>query len=313
MKFRTAYSPRRSCKQLHPDCQVLLLGSCFSDNVGARMRRAMLPAVVNPCGVLFNPLSIASVISAALDGILVKTERIGELWGSYLFSGEFLKSDPEIAEKGMNEALDKLRETLRNAESMIVTFGTAFTYTLLADDTIVSNCHKQPASLFKRDMIAPGSIEACWIHLLERVFNVNPKLKVIFTVSPVRHVKEGMHANSLSKASLMLGVEGILRNYPENCEYFPAYEIVIDDLRDYRFFAEDMVHPSAQAVDYIWDIFCREHYDDEGIKLIEEAERLRSRMNHRSLHPGSESDKSFQMKTDCLLSEFLEAHPSLLP
>lgn len=311
MNFRTEYIQRHLGRPLHPEQPVLLLGSCFSDNVGARMRRAMLPALVNPCGVLFNPFSIASVVSAALDNARILPEKIGDFWGSYLFSGDFLDNDPAVAGDKIAEALKALHDAIKDAESMIITFGTAFIYTLAADDTIVANCHKQPASLFSRRMIDPNDIEACWSELLDRIFDVNPKLNVIFTVSPVRHIKEGMHANTLSKASLMLAVDAIVRRFPDNCEYFPAYEIVMDDLRDYRFFAADMVHPNDSAVDYIWEIFCREHYNDEGLRLISEAEKLRSRLDHRALHPGSESDKNFRMKTQRMLSDFLAAHPSL--
>lgn len=311
--FRTVYRAVPSPMPLSPEGRMLLLGSCFTDNVGAELRRRMVPASVNPTGTLFNPLSIARVITAALDSLVPKYEEHDGHWDSWLLPGKFSAETRDEAEALGNAALTELCEELYEADTLIVTFGSAIVYALARPPyDVVANCHKQPSSTFFRDMLAPSNIAAEWIPLLARLRSINPRLRVILTVSPVRHLREGFRSNSLSKATLLLAAEQICRA-TDACDYFPAYEIVTDDLRDYRFYADDMAHPSRQAVEYVYSLFEQTYFDAAGRALLDEALSLRRRLEHRPLHPGSDEDVRFRAATADALEAFLTAHPAMKP
>ena len=310
--FRTVCRIAPSPQPLDPEEDVLLLGSCFAENIGSRMRRAMLPATVNPTGILFNPESVRTVIEFALSGEKVTPQQDGDLWFSWLLSGDFTCTDRETFQEQADAAMQRLRTGVATAKTLIVTFGTAIVYVLAEPPfTAVANCHKQPSRLFVRDMLTPQAIAAPWHRLIERLRVLNPGLRIIFTVSPVRHLKEGQHANTLSKSILHLAVD-MLTHALENVEYFPAYELLIDDLRDYRFCTEDLAHPTPQAADYIFARFRETYYSEASRRLLNEAESLRRRLDHRFLHPESAAAADFRQETARLLAAFQAAHPRLV-
>lgn len=310
--FRTVYRPVRE-EPLDLRRPVLMMGSCFTDNIGAALRRRMADVVHNPAGTLFNPQSIANVINAALAGVTPEYVNHDGLWNSWLLPGEFSSPNPaEAAERG-TKAMERLNEALHTAGTLIVTFGTAIVYSLAYPPfTVVTNCHKRPASEFFRDMLSPENIAAVWDRLITRLRNDNPDLRIIFTVSPVRHLKEGFHANTLSKSILHLAVERLVHLH-ERCGYFPAYEIVNDDLRDYRFFDRDLQHPSPQAVDYIYSMFEETYITEEDRKILARALKIRQRLEHRPLHPDSDQGRLFAAETQDHLKVLLTAAPWLRP
>lgn len=313
MKFRTEYKAVASASPIDLHRPVLLLGSCFADNIGAILRSHMVNAVVNPAGTLFNPQSIANVINAALDGVSPEYENHDGMWNSWLLPGEFSDSDRAEAEKKAASALAALRDALDTAGTIIVTFGTAIIYALARPPfTVVSNCHRRPSDTFFRDMLPVEAIAAAWDKCIERIRRNNPETRFIFTVSPVRHVKEGFHANTLSKSTLHLALATLERLHPA-CEYFPSFEIMNDDLRDYRFTGADMQHPTPEAVEYIYEKFSETYFTSSDRTLLEKADKLRRRLNHRPLHPDSDEARRFADETDRQLAALLASAPFLHP
>lgn len=307
--FRTV-CPIKSAKPLSLD-RILLLGSCFTNNIGERLQRHMVNASVNPTGILFNPESIRTVIDFALDNKPIIAESSQGNYFSWLLSGDFTHTDKDIFLSKAEEAFSTLRNDLTNAKTLIVTFGTAIVYALMQPPFIVvANCHKQPSHLFMRDMLTSGAIVAGWQKTIARLRLINPELRIIFTVSPVRHIKEGFHANTISKSILHIAIDTLTRTI-ENCEYFPAYELMLDDLRDYRFCAEDMAHPSSQAADYIFNRFVETYFTEQDKKLLANAAKLTRRLQHRTLRPDTQDAIEFANETQRLVAEFLTANPQL--
>ncbi|MBD5217452.1 MAG: GSCFA domain-containing protein [Bacteroidales bacterium] len=315
MKFRTEISIPAAPFRISPEKRGVLLGSCFSDEIGARMRNALWDVLPNPCGTLFNPLSIARAIRIALATESQSAIRFAHrppLWHSWDFSTLFSDPSEERCRRRCLEALDLLTLYLSSASFLAVTFGTAMIYTL--EGVPVANCHKYPQSTFERGMCSVEEIVQEWKNILSLLWEKNPDIKVIFTISPVRHVADTLPVNSLSKATLRLAVEQ-LASWAEakgRTFYFPAYEIMIDDLRDYRFYASDMVHPSSTAVDYVWRHFQACLLTEKDRAIISAGESLRKRLTHRPLIEGID-DTDFRTKTAEKLEAFLSAHPGMRP
>lgn len=312
MNFRTEYIPTAQ-PPIDLRRPVLMMGSCFTDNVGGCLRRRMVNVCHNPTGTLFNPQSIANVINAALDGTRPEYINHDGIWNSWLLPSEFSSPDRDTALSLGEAAFASLHDALDTAGTIIVTFGTAIVYALTSPPfTVVSNCHKRPAATFFRDMLPVEAIVSVWDKLIERIRRTNPDVRFIFTVSPVRHLKEGFHANTLSKSTLHLAIAALERLHAQ-CGYFAAYEIMTDDLRDYRFCASDMQHPSPQAVDYIYGKFAETFFTDSDRKLLDRAEKLTRRREHRPLHPDSDDARRFADETEHQLSLLLTEAPWLRP
>lgn len=313
MDFRTIVEIGKGCFELNPQRPLMLLGSCFSDNIGDRLTSAMWKCAVNPCGVLYNPASIASIVARALDNNFLSDEDIATTdnrYFSWLFDSHFASVDKSAALQKMNDALSMTAEYLNNISCLIVTFGTAWIYELAENRQVVSNCHKFPSNHFLRRKMSVEEIANLWIPLIERLQKNNPELKIIFTVSPIRHFKDGAHENTLSKSTLMLAIDRIISE-TQHTDYFPAYELVIDELRDYRFYADDMLHPSKVAIDYIWKRFSQKYFSTQTIDLIAKATKLSQRLKHRPLTDNIAQIDKFHSETERLISDFIAAHPFL--
>lgn len=288
MKFRTEFIPSKSGLTLNPDSPVVLIGSCFANNVANKMRESLWP-VFNEAGTLYNPISIAKVMEMLLFSDNFNAEFEDSLFEaegyvhSWLFDSHFSRRSEEECIINLKEVRENLESFLAKAQTLIVTFGTAWCYYLTEkEDYVVANCHKMPQSMFNRRRVSVEEISDVWIRLCSRLKERFSELNFIFTVSPVRHLKDGFEGNSRSKATLMLAVEEIC-NKVNDAIYFPAYEIVTDDLRDYRFYASDLVHPSDQAVEYIWELFQLEFLDSQGIQRLREGNKACRRLNHRPI------------------------------
>ena len=310
--------------QITPQTRLVLLGSCFATHIGARLRGAGLRTEVNPFGVLYNPESIALAVDALLDGDVKENWFFygrDNLWHSWLHSTEFSAPDKDACLKRVEERFTAAREMLLQADVVCFTFGTNRVYE--CEGRVVGNCHKQPAAQFKERQLGIAEIVTRWRTLLKRLHAANPKLQVLFTVSPYRYAKYGFVENQRAKATLLLAVEQLVNEvwltvYGErltvneerlmvngerltgggmpNVSYFPAYEILLDELRDYRFYAEDMLHPSEQAVTYIWQRFTSWAFTPEAVKFAQEWERTERDLAHRPLNPDSEAHKAFLKK-----------------
>lgn len=295
MKFRTEYRPQPSSLRLSPEHPVVLLGSCFSQNIARKMIECDWEAF-NGVGTLYNPLSIAKVLDLLLfDNDFFTTTKKSlfqapdGLIHSWFFDTHFSRMSADECISAIENCRKNLVSTLSQAETLIVTFGTAWCYFLTEDKEIVANCHKMPQDMFVRRRISIKEIVDVWTQFCQQLKNRFPNLSIIFTVSPVRHMKDGFEGNARSKATLLLAVEEICSLY-DFCHYFPAFEIISDDLRDYRFYATDLVHSSDSAVEYIWEIFRQTFLDSRGENLLKEGNRRYKALNHRPiLTPSTQS------------------------
>ncbi len=246
ISFRTEIKAARSKWDIGLSTPVLLSGSCFSDNIGGKLSELKFPVLLNPFGVLYNPHSIARSIEMIINNECITEKTLvkqNNLWHSLSFHGSFSKLNPAETAANCNNAIKKANDFLGKANFLIVTFGTAWLYRYKQTGEIVANCHKIPHKNFTRERLTISEITEHWKTLLTKLLDFNPNLKIIFTVSPVRHLKDGAHGNQLSKATLLLAIENIIKLLPgEQIEYFPSYEIINDDLRDYRFYDSDMLH-----------------------------------------------------------------------
>lgn len=301
--------------------KVLLVGSCFADEVGQKMVRGGFNAMVNPFGTLYNPASIAASLLRSVSekeveipigdedagwasdelyprGTMGRTPRVRQtaaegyvfrdatgVWHSWMHHSQFSSADPAELVERVNRTMHEVAAFLREANVLIVTLGTAIVYRLKETGMLVANCHKQPDSLFVRERLSAYDIADQWHMLLQLLESVNPRLKVIFTVSPIRHKRDGFHVNQISKGILLQGVDEIVHGTLSNCtcNYFPAYEIMMDELRDYRFYADDMIHPSEKAVEYIWQRFQDTYFDNKTKDAVAKATKEWLRHQHRTI------------------------------
>jgi hypothetical protein len=290
------------------------IGSCFAANIGEMMKRKRFRCEVNPFGALYNPESILSALCRLLDGRLLDVEDLfehGELWSSFSFHGSFSDVDRLKALERMNAAVMRATKSLRAAGYLFVTFGTAQVFREKASGEIAGNCHKLPAARFDRETLSCGSITERYAEFVARIATILPEQKIIFTVSPVRHLKDGAHANSISKSTLLLAVDELTRLFPERCFYFPAYEILLDELRDYRFYDTDLCHPSALATEHIANRFIDAFVSSSEREVMNEVVRLDMARAHRPLHPETAAYRKFVEATGEKERALRERYPYL--
>lgn len=269
--------------------KLLSLGSCFSDNIGNRLSELWFDIAVNPFGVLFNPISIANLIERSLDSKYFTADEIQERDGIYfLFDthSNLASTNAHETLKKANEQLDRTKEYILKSDLIILTFGTAFYYELKEESKVVGNCHKMPGGLFDRKKVQSSKIVSIYSDLIDRIKELNPKVNFLFTVSPIRHSRDGFIENNRSKAELILAVEQICEA-ESKAFYFPAYEIQMDELRDYRFYAEDLNHPNKLAIDHIFTRFTSSLLDQSNLNLIEEIRKINIQEQHKPLFPDS--------------------------
>ena len=297
MLFTTPVNIQHSRHEISYDDRILMIGSCFTENISGKLQESYFRVATNPFGILYNPASIARCIEVILDNTPVSELPIvshNGLWHSMLHHGDFSRADRQEAEAAFRRSIEEGREALSEASVVIVTFGTAWVYE--TEGEIAGNCHKLPQDRFVRRRLTAEEIVSEWSGLLR-----HPLLKdkhFIFTVSPIRHIKDGLHENQLSKATLLLAIDQLTGSQVHKfTTYFPSYEILIDELRDYRFFAEDMVHPSSVAVDYIWERFSDTYFSAQTKQEMQPLRKLYCDLHHRPLHPDTEEYKRFREQT----------------
>ena len=263
----------------------IFLGSCFTENVGNRMAALKYDVDINPFGILYNPVSVAHALEFLLQKkYFTKNDLVQHdgLWHSFFHHSRFSSADASQALENINERIARSSQILNKADFLFITFGTAWVYEYLPTLQTVSNCHKIPAKEFRRFRLTVDEIVNKYVEIIQEIRKINPELKIIFTVSPVRHWKDGAVENQRSKATLLLAVDQILGKMEnENCGYFPAYEIVMDEMRDYRFYSEDMIHISDVAIKHIWGKFQSCLIDEKSKKTSEEVQKITNTVNHK--------------------------------
>ncbi len=285
MKFRTELTPSKAGFDINYQTPTLGIGSCFVENIGKKMTTRQLPFLQNPFGIVYNPVSMA----AQLD-ILMGEKRFVEsdlvelngLFHSWLHHGFYSENSVETTLEKINTAIDEARTFLRTTKYLFLTFGSATVFQLKTSGQIVVNCHKAPARYFDRRRLSTLEIGDAFTPILEKLSTQLPDLQIITTVSPVRHLRDGLIENNLSKATLLLTADALAQKF-SNVSYFPAYELVMDDLRDYRFFERDMMHPTVQAIDYVWQFFNDTYFSEETKKNVQKIEKINAMEAHRPI------------------------------
>lgn len=310
MKFRTEIDVRPSGFRIDHLKRGFIAGSCFSEHICDKLAERKFSVVANPFGIQFNPLSTVGMLVRLIEGRFYaegELQQSNGLWFSYDHHGSFSSSEPQQTLAAINAAMERGREALLAADYVILTWGTSWIYRLTESGRPVANCHKQPASCFTRERLEVSDIVRDYSVLLRGPLAGK---QVLVTVSPVRHLKDGMAENSLSKAVLRLAAAELTERF-ENVCYFPSFEILNDDLRDYRFYAEDMVHPSPQAVDYVWEKFTEFSMDLHTRALLPALEKLSSAAAHRMMNPHSEGARRFGASMLELVSDLESRLPSV--
>jgi hypothetical protein len=268
---------------------LMFIGSCFASEIGQKCEAGKIPVLINPHGTLFNPFSVSVALERFAEGYKYSTDDLYFFNGVYYSLNHytlFSSSDPAELVTRLNKVNENAGDFLRRASFLFVTFGTAWLFSLDEGGLPVANCHKLPAKLFNRRQAEVDEIVTRWTHTLDLIHKVNPSIKVCFTVSPVRHLNDGAHGNQLSKARLLLACEALLK-HPAVAGYFPAYEIFMDDLRDYRYYASDMLHPSETGINYAWGKFTETFFLKDTLELWTEAEKIHRAMLHRPSSDGA--------------------------
>lgn len=289
IKLQTPVSlPQRPSSQLRYGQPLLSFGSCFSEHIGRRLAELGYDITVNPFGIQYNPLSIAYGLERLIQGKSYLEDELihhSGLYHSFDHHGSFSSVDASEALQKINSVYSLASSRLRKASHVLITWGTAFVYKHGTTGAVVNNCHKLPECTFIRSLCSLPECVEHWTGLLGKLFEANPTLQIIQTVSPIRHLRDGAVANQISKSTLILLSSELSERFRGRVHYFPAYEIVQDELRDYRFYAEDMTHPSAQTVGYIAEQFVAWACDSEDRQLMPYIERLRLAYEHRPLNP----------------------------
>jgi hypothetical protein len=293
--FRTELQVFPAYPQISLQNPILLLGSCFSDNIGTLLKENKFTVLPNPFGVIYNPISIFNLLESSilgkprLDDFFLQRE---EVWYHYDFHSEISTLKKEDLEKQILEKFKQVNHffSFSNATTfLILTLGTAFVYELKGKEKIVANCHKMPSSLFEKRLLSPESI----VKEFEKLYGILPKnLHILLTVSPVRHIKDTIPLNSVSKSVLRLACHQIAEEF-ENVSYFPAYELMIDDLRDYRFYEADMLHPNSQAITYIFHKFVEMYLDASAQTFLKKWEKIYKSLQHKPFYPHTSAHQQF--------------------
>jgi hypothetical protein len=294
MKLSTPVALQPLDKKIDYHSRLLWMGSCFAENMGNQFAQLGFSQLSNPFGILFQPLALQRLVERALQAnYFTKTDLVyhNGLWHCFELHSICSNSDPEAMLKQLNAKLNLLKTQLKKATHIGFTLGTAWVYRHLERDEVVANCHKIPQAQFAKELLSVGQIETALQKLIESIQAVNPNVQVLFTVSPVRHSKDGLVENQRSKAQLLVALHQLIETH--KAYYFPAYEILLDELRDYRFYADDLLHPSPLAIRYIWDKWLSISTTPETQALIAEVEAVQKSRQHRPFNPDTEEHTVF--------------------
>ncbi|MCW3087849.1 MAG: hypothetical protein JWQ78_1235 [Sediminibacterium sp.] len=315
MKFHFSFDIRQPEKIIRHTHRLLLMGSCFTENIGEKLRKHKFTVHENPNGILFNPVSVAEAMSTYIENRSFSADDIfghHETWHSWQHHSRFSGITPGECLQKINGSITAAHQFVKNADHLMITLGSAWVYTLTdkaagnRQGRVAANNHKAPADWFQRRLLSTEETVEVLDTMLRQLQTYNPGLQVIFTISPVRHLREGVIDNNRSKAVLIQAVHHLAEKYP-HLYYFPAYELVIDDLRDYRFYAEDLVHPNHQATQYVWEKFVAACLSGDTQLLMKEIAEINLAYQHKPFNPSTERHRHFldtyHAKTKALLSK----------
>ncbi|OXA77114.1 GSCFA family protein [Flavobacterium aquidurense] len=299
MQFRTQIPLSKSNNPIDYNSKVLSFGSCFAENMAEKFDYFKFQNEANPFGIIFNPVSIAKLMERTVQEREFTEKDVffhNERWHSFEVHSDLSNSDRQELLETLNKAISETHKQLKEASHIIITYGTAWIYRNLESDEIVANCHKVPQKQFSKELLPVDVIQKSIQNTIDLIQTLNPDINFIFTISPVRHIKDGFAENQLSKSHLFTSLHQVLKIYNLQFtihNYFPSYEIMMDELRDYRFYAEDMLHPNQVAIDFIWHKFSENYISEESISLMREVDEIQKSLRHRSFNPESEQHQKF--------------------
>lgn len=290
MNFTTKIPIAKFSNPIDYTSKILSLGSCFAENMGEKLSYFKFQNVVNPFGIIFNPVSIENLVSRVVNQQKFIEDDIffhNDLWHCFEVHSELSHPDAATFLSTLNNLLESTHNQIMESTNIIITYGTSWVYRNNSSATIVANCHKVPQSQFEKEILSVTTIEKFILNTMFLINKVNPNCSFIFTVSPVRHIKDGFVENQRGKAHLITAIHN------QQLPYFPSYEILMDELRDYRFYAHDMLHPSQKALDYIWERFFENYISEECFSIMEEVGNIQKALSHRTFNPESDSHQKF--------------------
>lgn len=308
IKFTTPVTIPKADFTIAHQTPILLIGSCFTVSVGQKLLDNKFDVTINPNGIIYNPISVFNALQRIIDNQLYTENellQINDKWISFNHHGNFSSDNKVECLNNINSSLNQAHQKLVTAKVVVITFGSAWVYEY-ASKGIVANCHKIPAKEFKKRLLTVKEILAAF----EPIKTALKSVSIIFTISPVRHINDGLHENNLSKSALHLAINNLVEQN-KNCSYFPAYEIVIDELRDYRFFKDDLVHPTELAVNYVWEKFVDCFFDTDTKQLITAIEKIKTATHHRPFNFASENHQNFIKKQIQLMDKLSTQFPFL--
>lgn len=311
--FRTVVPISPSDTKIGHKDQILLIGSCFSEHIANRLNEHKFQVAKNPYGILYHPLAIAK----SLEEIIAhKNYKVTDLvyhkehWQSWNHHSDFSDLNQQDIIEKINSTITSAHKQLKTAKHLVITFGSAWAYRLKSKGELVANCHKFPNKEFEKELLSIEEITNQFIALIGQLLAFNPKLNIHFTISPIRHLRDGFRENQWSKSTLQLAVQQLQKKYNQ-LHYFPSYELVMDDLRDYRFYNEDMVHPSKLAVDYVWQRFSEAYFSEVTTTINKQISKIRAASRHRPFQPNAEAHQEFIQKTLTQIEELTKTHQHL--
>lgn len=297
--------------QIDYNSKVLLLGSCFSENISGKFEYFKFQSTVNPFGILFHPLAIENLITRAINKDYYNEDELvfhNEQWCCLDAHSKLNSTSKDVLLDTLNSQIDKTHNQLHNATHIIITLGTSWVYRQVSTDRVVANCHKLPQKQFLKELISLDQISESLEAIISLVRNVNSNVSFIFTVSPVRHIKDGFVENTQSKSHLIAAIHNIVEPRTEQY-YFPSYEIMMDELRDYRFYNADMLHPNEVAINYIWDKFKHVWISDGIESTMQDVDTVQKGLKHKPFNSDSEAHQKFVTKLQILTKDLCEKFP----
>lgn len=297
MKFHLNFSPSISDIKIKHESKIEMIGSCFSEHIGQKLMDLKFDIDTNPFGIIFNPISIAKLLNRIHFKTYFNQDDVFEhqnLWFCYECHSSIYANSREELLLQLNKKIDSLHEASKKWDFLFITLGSAYHYTLLSKKATVANCHKLPQHLFEKKLAVLSELNSMYSELIQNLVSSNPKLNIVISVSPVKHIRDGIIENNLSKSTLLLLCNHISKQHA-NCCYFPSYELVNDDLRDYRFYEQDMAHPNKQAIQYVWEKFSDCYFEKNTIELNEQLASVQQAFHHKVLKADSEEFKNFKL------------------
>lgn len=316
MNFSTQIPISKSNHPIDYSSKVVSLGSCFAENIASKFDYYKFQNSVNPFGIIFNPVSIEKVVERVVQKNHFTEKDIffhNDLCHSFEVHSELSQPNQEVFLNTLNTLIDSTYLEIKEASQVVITYGTSWIYKSIASQSVVANCHKVPQKAFQKELLSIEIIEKSIQNTIALIQSINPEVQFIFTISPVRHLKDGFVENQRSKAHLIAAIHQVLQVSPSGADgaYFPSYEITMDELRDYRFYSEDMLHPNQVAIDYIWERFVQSHISEDAYSLMEEVSGIQKALLHKPFNPNSESHHAFLKQLQQKINQVQTKYPHI--